>query len=171
MNTSIKKSFLALTVVLATSFNIFAQQNKDAAVKMLEDEQKKEAIFSAIMNDKQLKEDFMIRMMADKGSRNMMMKNMMNKIEKDSSMCMMMGSMMMEDGHMMDMMMGNMMDKAEDDPAMCKKMCMMMMDGDKKMDMMDNMKNSEEPAGHENSQGKSNMQNHMEDSHQSNNKK
>lgn len=37
--------------------------------------------------------------------------------------------------------------------------------------MMDNIENSEEPAAPGSSQGEFNMQNHMEDMHQSNNKK
>ena len=156
MKINMKKSITALVVVLITSLNLFAQQRNDVE-KMLADEQKKEAIFSAIMNDEELREDLMQRMM--------------NKAENDSSMCSMMGGMMTENGHMMDMMMGNMMDKAEKDPAMCKKMCMMMMDSDKMMDMMNKMKNNEEPAESGNSQGKNNMQNHREDMHQSKNDK
>lgn len=124
---------------------------------MLADEQKKEAIFSAIMNDEDLREDFM--------------QKMMNKAKSDLSMCNMMGGMMMKDEHMMDMMMENMMDKAEEDPAMCKKMCMMMMNNGKMMDMMDNMKNKEEPAKSGNDSEKTNMQNHMEDMHKSKSKK
>ena len=170
MKLTMKKSIAVLVVVSMTSLNLYAQQKNDVE-EMLADEQKKEAIFSAIMNDEELKEDLMQKIMASDSSRIMMMQKMMNKAENDSSMCSMMGGMMMENGHMMDMMMGNMMDKAEEDPAMCKKMCMMMMDSGKMMDMMDNMKNNEEPAESGNSQGKTNIQNHREDMHQSNDKK
>lgn len=151
MKINMKKSITALVVVLITSLNLFAQKRNDVE-KMLADEQKKEAIFSAIMNDEELRKDLMQRMMG--------------KAENDSSMCRMMDGMMMEDGHMMDMMMGNMMDKAEKDPSMCKKMCMMMMDSDKMRNMMDNMKNNEKPAEPGNRKGKNNMQNHMDDMHQ-----
>ena len=156
MKINVRKAITALVVVMISSLSLFAQQRNDVE-QMLADEQKKEAIFSAILNDDELRKDLMQRMM--------------NKAENDTSMCNMMGGKMMEDGHMMDMMMGNMMDKAEKDPAMCKKMCMMMMDSDKMMDMMDNMKNNEEPAEPGNKQGKTNMHKHMEDMHQRKNKK
>ncbi len=144
----------ALTVAVMISTNLYAQDNKEAS-KMLEDKQKKEQVFSAILQDPDLKKEMMQRMMKD--------------VEKDSSSCKMMGSMMMGDDHMMDMMMSNMMDKAGEDDGMCKKMCMMMMDSDKMMDMMDTMK-KDQPNDGGGKKTKSNKKDHLDSMHPKDNK-
>lgn len=161
---NLKTATSILTLVLLVSFNAFAQQTNREVTRMLEDKQKREALFSAILNNEEMKQELMKRMMADQNQSGMM-QNMMNKAKSDSSMCNMMGHMMMQDGHMMDMMMSNMVDGAEKDPAMCKKMCAMMKDSDKMMNMMENMKNNEGRQGSGNTEEKNHMQHHMNDQH------
>lgn len=158
---NLKTATAILTLVLLVSFNAFAQQINREVTRMLEDKQKREALFSAILNNEEMKQELMKRVMADKNQSGMMMQNMMNQAKSDSSMC----NMMVQDGHMMDMMMSNMMDGAEKDPAMCKKMCAMMMDSDKMMNMMENMKNNEGRQGSGNTEEKNHMQHHMDDQH------
>lgn len=126
------KNIIAILVVAVTmSTSLYAQDTKEMS-KMLEDNQKKEQVFTAIMQDPELKKEMMQRMMMD--------------AKKDSTSSKMMGDMMMEDGDMKNMMMGKMMDGAAKDDGMCKKMCMMMMDNDKMMNMMDKMKDEKSMA-------------------------
>lgn len=150
MKTIIKNTIVALIVAIMISTNLYAQDNKEAS-KMLKDKQKKEQVFSAILNDPGLKKEMMQRLMKD--------------AEKDSSSCEMVGKMMMDDDHMQDMMMCSMMDKANEDDPMCKKMCMMMMDNDKMMNMMDNMKDKKSKEGEKDKKEKSCMENHMDNRH------
>ena len=154
MITIIKNTLTALAVAVMISTNLYAQDNKETS-KMLKDKQKKEQVFSAILQDPDLKKEMMQRMMKD--------------AEKDSSSCKMMGSMMMDDDHMQDMMMSNMMDKAGEDDGMCKKMCMMMMDNDKMMNMMDKMKKNQ-PNDGEGEKNKSNKTDHLDSKHPKDNK-
>lgn len=154
MKTIIKNTVAALTVAVMISTNLYAQNNKEAS-KMLEDKQKREQIFRAILQNPDLKKEMMQRMMKD--------------AEQDSSSCKMMGSMMMDDDHMQDMMMSNMMDKAGENDGMCKKMCMMMMDNDKMMNMMDEMK-KDQPNDGESKKNKSNKTDHLNSKHPKDNK-
>ena len=125
MKNLMKNTITVLILAVTMSTSLYAQDIKKVS-KMMENEEKKEQVFTAIMQDPELKKEMMQRMMKD--------------AKKDSTSCNMMGEMMMEDGHMQDMMMGKMMDGASKDDGMCKKMCMMMMDNDKMMNMMDKMK-------------------------------
>ncbi|WP_375587303.1 hypothetical protein [Flagellimonas aurea] len=125
MKNLIKNAITVLVLAVTMSTSLYAQDTKEMS-KMMQNEQKKEQVYTAIMQDPELKKEMMQRMMKD--------------AKKDSTSCKMMGDMMMKDGHMKDMMMGKMMDGASEDDGMCKKMCMMMMDNDKMMNMMDKMK-------------------------------
>jgi hypothetical protein len=155
MKNLVKNILPALIVsVMLISTNLNAQDNKEVST-MLEDKQKKEQVFSAIMQDPDLKKEMMKRMMKD--------------AKNDSSSCKMMGNMMMDDEHMQDMMMSSMMDKAGEDDGMCKKMCMMMMDNDKMMNMMDKMK-SHPPKNKDDKTGKTNMKYHSDYKHPKHNK-
>lgn len=163
MKNSIQKTVLAFIVALVTSGTALAQKTADAS-NILKDKQKKEQIFAAILNDKELKADLMKRMMQEGNGSGMMM-HMMQAAERDTATCNMMSSMMMDNPHMMDMMMGSMMDKAESDDAMCKKMCMMMMDSDKMKGMMQEMKQQGQSPGNSKPKGSSNMKTHLEEKH------
>lgn len=131
MKNLVKNTIAILVVAVTMSTSLYAQDTKEMS-KMLEDNQKKEQVFTAIMQDPELKKEMMQRMMMD--------------AKKDSTSSKMMGDMMMEDGDMKNMMMGKMMDGAAKDDGMCKKMCMMMMDNDKMMNMMDKMKDEKSMA-------------------------
>lgn len=143
------KHSLILGIVLASTFNLQAQ-DKTGTAEMLQNKEKKEEVFKAIVENPELKKE--------------MMQHMMSNAEKDSASCKMMGNMMMDDAHMMDMMMNGMMEKAESDDGMCKKMCMMMMDNDKMMNMMDEMKGKKSKEG-EKKEEKSGMDQHMDNQH------
>ncbi|WP_156100665.1 hypothetical protein [Gillisia sp. Hel_I_29] len=121
-----------LGIVMLGTIGLQAQEKDSAMKMMMQDNQKKEQVYTAIMENPELKKEMMQRMMKD--------------AKKDSTSCKMMGDMMMKDGHMKDMMMGEMMDGASEDDGMCKKMCMMMMDNDKMMNMMDKMKDEKSMA-------------------------
>jgi hypothetical protein len=100
----LKTSIAALTMMLLLSFNAFSQQANKEITRMLEDKQKREALFSVILNNDQLKEELMKRMMADKEGSGMMMNHMMHQAKNDSTMCKKMCSMMMDSDKMMNMM-------------------------------------------------------------------
>ncbi|SDR67976.1 hypothetical protein SAMN04487764_0210 [Gillisia sp. Hel1_33_143] len=125
MKNLIKNTIAVLVLAVIMSTSLYAQENKEMS-KMMKDNQKKEQVYTAIMENPELKKEMMQRMMKD--------------AKKDSTSCKMMGDMMMKDGHMQDMMMGKMVDGAAEDDGMCKMMCMKMMDNDKMMNMMDKMK-------------------------------
>jgi len=125
MKNLIKNTIAVLVLAVIMSTSLYAQDNKEMS-KMMKDNQKKEQVYTAIMENPELKKELMQRMMKD--------------AKKDSTSCKMMGDMMMKDGHMKDMMMGKMVDGAAEDDGMCKMMCMKMMDNDKMMNMMDKMK-------------------------------
>ena len=142
------KFSLLTGIVLVSIFNSDLQaQDKSEAQAMLQNKEKKEQVFNAIIDNPELKKE--------------MMQRMMKSAKKDSSACEMMSNMMMDDNHMMDMMMSGMMDKAESDDGMCKKMCMMMMESDKMMNMMDGMKDKKQKGRKENNE-KPNMEEHMD---------
>ena len=149
MKTILKNTIAALSIAVMISSNLYAQDSKEAS-EILKDKQKKEQVFSAILENPKLK--------------NEMMQRIMSIAEKDSASCKMMGNMMMDDTHMMDMMMSGMMDKAESDDRMCKKMCMMMMVNDKMMNMMDEMKDKKSKGGVKQME-KSGMNKHMDNQH------
>lgn len=112
------KFLIAVGFIGLFSAQIHSQEQITEA--MLEDPQKQQEIFMAILNNDQLKEKFMDQMMKTKDGESsmgmckkmmdnpemmkMMMDNMMDKARNDSSMCRMMGDMMMDDDHMKDMM-------------------------------------------------------------------
>jgi len=109
MKNLVKNTIAIIVVAVTMSTSLYAQDTKEMS-KMLQDNQKKEQVYTAIMQDPELKKE--------------MMQRMMKEAKKDSTSCKMMG----------DMMMGKMMDEAAEDDGMCKKMCMKM------MNMMDKMK-------------------------------
>ncbi|MDT0642531.1 hypothetical protein RM553_06760 [Zunongwangia sp. F363] len=148
-----KNIITVLVLAVTTSTSLYAQDNKKIS-KMMENEEKKEQVFTAIMQDPELKKE--------------MMQHMMKDAKKDSTSCNMMGEMMMKDGHMQEMMMGKMMDGAAKDDGMCKKMCMMMMDNDKMMNMMDKMKDKKSMDSM-NKNEKSVEKDHNMEMHQNNN--
>ncbi len=168
MENSIQKTILFLLVAFVTTGTALAQRAADAS-KMLKDENQKEEIFSAILEDKELKAELMNKMMQEGNGSGMMM-HMMQAAESDTATCRMMGSMMMDNPHMMDMMMGSMMDKAESDDAMCQKMCLMVMDSDKMKGMMQEMKQQGQPTGNSKGKGKSNIKTHLDGKHTENRK-
>lgn len=149
MKTILKNTIAALTIAVMISPNLYAQDTKEAS-EILKDKQKKEQVFSAILQDPDLKKE--------------MMQRLMSNAEEDSTSCKMMGNMMMDDAHMMDMMMSGMMEKSESDDGMCKKMCMMMMKNDKMMNIMDEMKDKKSKEG-EKKMEKSGMDEHMDNNH------
>lgn len=153
----------ALLFVMAFAATGCAAQRTADASAMLQDKEKKEQIFSTILNDREMRAELMKRMMAEGDDAGMMMKYMMQGAESDTATCKMMSSMMMKNPHMMDMMMGSMMDRAEKDDAACKKMCMMMMDSDKMKGMMQQMKGK--PSGSSKAKGDSHMKTHLKDKH------
>ncbi|MCJ8167114.1 hypothetical protein MKJ04_19895 [Pontibacter sp. E15-1] len=169
MKNTIQKSVLSLIVVFITIGTALAQKTADAT-KMLKDEQRKEQIFSAILNDREMRAELMKRMMAEGDGSSMMMQHMMQATESDTATCNMMSSMMMKNPHMMDMMMSSMMDKAEGDNAVCKKMCMMMMGSDKMKGMMQEMKGQGQPTGTGKAKESSNMKAHLDYKHPKTNK-
>lgn len=122
MKKILKRSLLIMAIMSTVSVSLSAQNKK--VDKLLKNPQTKEEIFSAIMNNKNMKNDLMKRMMADSGSNRMM--NMMQTVKKDTS-TNMMSTMMMGNPQMMNMMMND---------NMCGKMCSMMMNSDKMKDMM-----------------------------------
>src|SRR5665811_1189532 len=107
MKNLMKNTITVLVLAVTMSTGLYAQDNKKMS-KMMGDDQKKEQVYTAIMQDPELKKEMMQRMMKD--------------AKKDSTSCEMMGDMMMKDGHLKDMMMGKMMDGASEDDGMCKKM-------------------------------------------------
>jgi len=150
------RTALLTGVFMIGAIAIQAQEKNDTAMKkMLQDDQKKEKVYSAIMDDPEMKKE--------------MMQRMMKEAKKDSTSCKMMGNMMMKDGHMQDMMMGKMMDGASKDDGMCKKMCMMMMKDGKMMKMMDNMKEKDgKSMGSKEKMGASNQEEHNSQMHKNN---
>lgn len=132
----IKPYLFALIAVCTMLLSNCAQSQ--TAQQLLKDKNKKQEIFSAIINDSALSKEFMgammknpqccKRMMGDDG----MMKMMMNDSAK-------MHSMMHENKDMQDMMMKQMMDMCEKDTSMCKNMMQMMKQKPGMMQMMKGM--------------------------------
>ena len=104
MKNLIKNTIAVLVLAVIMSTSLYAQENKEMS-KMMKDNQKKEQVYTAIMENPELKKEMMQRMMKD--------------AKKDSTSCKMMGDMMMKEGHMQDMMMGKMVDGAAEDDGMC----------------------------------------------------
>ena len=87
---SLIKHSLIIGILFISVINLKAQDKADVA-ELFQNKEKKEEVFSAIIENPELKKE--------------MMQRMMKSAEKDSASCMMMNNMMMNDSHMMYMMM------------------------------------------------------------------
>lgn len=141
----IKPYLCALIAVCAMLWSNSAQSQ--TAQQLLKDKNKKQEIFSAIINDSALSKEFMGAMMKDaKCCKRMMgddgmMKMMMNDSTK-------MHNMICESKEMQGMMMKQMMDMCAKDTSMCKNMMQMMKEKPDMMQMMKGMNsNTNMPAG------------------------
>lgn len=125
MKTQIKRLFITLSMIIFV-VNVHAQNQ--VATELLNNPQKQDEIFNAILDNHDLMMKFMAKMKENKhamsmmkshssmdetnhGEMKMMMDNMMNMAENDSSMCRNMMKMIMEKPNMMKMMMEKMHEK------------------------------------------------------------
>lgn len=115
------------------------------ARQLLKDNNKKQEIFNAIINDSALSKEFMDAMMKNPQCCKRMMSNdgMMKMMMNDSTK---MHNMMDGNKDMQHMMMAQMMDMAEKDTSMCKSMMQMMKQKPSMMQMMKGMDSTNMPA-------------------------